>query len=214
MNGARQPRRPAMLDPAVAEEIVGDEDPATRSELAHTTARLIVDGGRRDSGADPDLLDRLITLVDSQGLDTIAELWSRSPAGTLPGALWRLYLLREWVRRDPATVSARYREGLTRAEVAGAVAGVAAPNGPQEVVGVVDQVLSGVYVGDLAVALDRAAAFLRVLATGSALHADYEDSEGDGADFAFEITRRAGGLLNTAEELESAATLHGSGQLD
>lgn len=214
MTERRQPRRPAMLDPAAAEGIQGDEDPATRSELAHTTARAIVDGGRRESGTDPDLLDRLVSLVDSEGLDTIAELWSRSPSSTLPGALWRLYLLREWVRRDPATVAARYREGLTRAEVAGAVAGVAQPNGPEDVVGVVDKVLSGVYVGDLAVALDRAAAFLRVLATGSALHADYAEVEGDGADLAFEITRRAGGLLQTAEELEIAATLHGSNQLD
>ncbi|MGO1510600.1 MAG: hypothetical protein ACTHXO_04340 [Actinomycetaceae bacterium] len=214
MSEQRRPRRPAMLDPAVAESIEGDEDPATRSELAHTTAHALVEGGRRDSGADPDLLERLVTLVDSEGLDTIAELWSHSPATTLPGALWRLYLLREWVRRDPATVSARYREGLARAEVAGAVAGVAAPSGPDDVVGVVDKVLSGVYAGDLAVALDRAAAFLRVLATGSAMHADYEESDGDGTDLAFEITRRAGGLLTTAEELEAAATLHGSGQLD
>ena len=210
----RKHRRPAMLDPAVAEEILGDEDPATRSELAHTTAHAIVDGGRKESGTDPDLLDRLVRLVDAEGLDTIAELWSRSPADTLPGALWRLYLLREWVRRDPVTISARYREGLTRAEVEGVVAGVADPNGAEEVARVVDQVLSGVYAGDLAVALDRAAAFLRVLATGSALHADDADDEGDGADLAFEITRRAGGLLSTAEDLEHAATLHGSGQLD
>ena len=34
----RRFRRPAMLDPAEAELIEGDEDPATRSEVAHTTA--------------------------------------------------------------------------------------------------------------------------------------------------------------------------------
>ncbi|MGO1173855.1 MAG: hypothetical protein ACTMKU_06095, partial [Actinomycetaceae bacterium] len=68
MSEQRRPRRPAMLDPAVAESIEGDEDPATRSELAHTTAHALVEGGRRDSGADPDLLERLVTLVDSEGL--------------------------------------------------------------------------------------------------------------------------------------------------
>ena len=35
-------------------------------------------------------------------------------ADTLPGALWRLYVLREWVRRDPATVADRYRLGVAR----------------------------------------------------------------------------------------------------
>ena len=81
-------------------------------------------------------------------------------------------MLREWVRRDPRTVAERYRLGEQRAEVHGAVAGVAAPPGPHEVAEVVDAVLSGVYAGDLAVALERAAAFCRVLATGAALDAD------------------------------------------
>lgn len=211
MNERRQPRRPAMLDPAQAELIEGDEDPASRSEVAHTTASAIVHGGR--AGAeDPELVRRLVELVDTEGLDEIAALWHRSPHTTLPGTLWRLYLLREWVRRDPATVADRYRLGLERAEVAGAIAGVAEPPGPEDVRALCDRVLSGVFDGDLAVALERAAAFLRVLATGSAMHADWIEEDDD--DLAFTVTRRAGALLTTAEELEEAAVFYRAGKLD
>jgi len=207
----RRFRRPAMLDPAQAEAIEGDEDPAMRSEVAHTSAQALVRGGR-EGAADPELVRRLVQLVDTEGLDAIAALWSRSPHTTLPGTLWRLYLLREWVRRDPTAVSDRYRLGLERAEVAGAVAGVEEPPGPEEVSAVCDKVLSGLFDGDLAVALERAAAFLRVLATGSAMHADWIEEDDD--DLAFRVTRRAGALLSTAEELEDAAGLYRGGRLD
>jgi len=103
---------------------VGDVDPALRSEAAHTTASAVLHRGR--AGAeDPALVARLVALVDEEGLDTIATLWAQSPPDTLPGALWRLYLLREWVRRDPRTVAERFRLGVVRAEVSGVVAGVA-----------------------------------------------------------------------------------------
>lgn len=212
MANYRQPRRPAMLDPARAEQIVGDEDPAMRSEVAHTTARALVEGGRAGGGEDPELVARLVAIADTEGIDAIAELWSRSPHTTLPGALWRLYLLREWVRRDPGAVSERYRDGMGRAEVHDAIAGVASPPGPGEVKTAVDDVLSGVYREDLSVALDRAASFLRVLATGSAVHAEWIDSDDD--ELATQVTRRASALQTTAEELGEAATLYRAGRLD
>ena len=48
------------------------------------------------------------------------------------------------------------------------VAGVADPPGPDELRGMVDQVLRGIAVGDFADVLLRAAAFARVVATGRA----------------------------------------------
>lgn len=207
-----RPRRPAMLDPVEAEQIEGDEDPAKRSEVAHTTAQAIVTRGRAESMGDPELSERLVRLVDAEGLDAIAVLWSRSPASTLPGALWRLYLLREWVRRDPETMAHRYRSGLERAEVHGAIAGVQDQPGPDEVSQVADQILHGLYHGDFGVALDRAASFLRVLATGSAIDANWIARDDD--ELANAITRRGGALLATAEELEEAARLCRQGKLD
>jgi hypothetical protein len=200
-----------MLDPAQADAIVGDVDPALLSEAAHTTASAVVQGGR-EGADDPELVARLVTLVDEEGLDTIAALWSQSPPDTLPGALWRLYLLREWVRRDPRLIADRFRLGVERAEVAGAIAGVAQMPGPDEVLAVADAVLAGVYRGDLAVALERAGSFLRVLATGSAIDAD-GIGVGDEARAAA-VTRRASALLTTAEELEEAGGLWRRGRLD
>lgn len=199
-----------MLDPRDADELPGGADPAMRSDLAHTTAGAIVRGGR--ANVDPELLDRLVNLVDREGLEVVAALWSDRPANTLPGALWRLYALREWVRRDPSIVAERYRLGLHVAQVHDVVAGVAGPPGPAEVIEVLDAVLSGVYAGELDVALERGAAFCRVLATGAALDADYV--EGVDEHVASAITRRASSMVRTAEELEHAAALWRGGRLD
>src|SRR3954463_14014511 len=93
--GAKRPRRPAMLDPAAADELPGGYDPAMRNDAAHTTAAALVHQGR--ANADPEVLEGRVSLVETEGLDVFAALWSDSPADTLPGALWRLYVLREWV---------------------------------------------------------------------------------------------------------------------
>lgn len=204
-------RRPAMLDPRQAEELPGDIDPALRSEIAHTTAAAIVHRGR-SRGGDPALVDRLVRLVETEGLDVVAALWADSPATTLPGTLWRLYVLREWVRRDPRTVADRYRLGLDAAPVHHVVAGVPSPPGPEEVRDVLDQVLSGVWTGDLDVALERGAAFCRVLGTGAAFDADHLDLAPD--DSSARLTRSAGSLVRTAEELEHAAALWRSDALE
>ncbi|HLS04266.1 MAG TPA: hypothetical protein VK030_05840 [Actinomycetales bacterium] len=215
MNEPRKPRRPAMLSPEEAQMIPGGSDPAQRSEAAHMTARAIVHQGRETD--DPQIVARLVRLVEIEGLEVVADMWSDSPAQTLPGALWRLYQLREWVGREPETIARRYRDGLERAEVAGVVAGVGTPPSPQAVRELADSVLSGVYNADLAVALERAGAFCRVLATGVALNADTADASAKG-DFSEDpgryLTRRAGALMTMAEELENAAQLWRAGRLD
>jgi hypothetical protein len=203
-------RRPAMLDPAAADQIPGDIDPALRGEIAHTTAGALVHRGR--ASEDPQVVARLVALVETEGLDVVAGLWADSPAETLPGALWRLYVLREWVRRDPETVADRYRLGRGAAPVEDVVAGVADAPGPAEVRQVADAVLSGVYTGDLAVALERAAAFCLVLATGAAFDADHLDEvDPTGAS---RLTRGAASLARTAQELTHAAALWRGGKLD
>ena len=165
-----------MLTDERAAMLPGAPDPAERNDLAHQTAAAMIHGGR-DRSTDAELQRRLVELVDTEGLDLLAQLWSASPAGTLPGALWRLYLLREWTRRDSRLIAERYRLGAGRTEVAEVVAGVASPPGPQEVREVADAVLHGVFGGELDVALDRAAAFLYVLVAGIALDADTVEGE-------------------------------------
>ena len=58
------------------------------------------------------------------------------------------------------------------------IAGAPVPAIPDELVAVIDTILRGAFTGDFAVALDRAAAFCRVQASGAThLADDYEPSE-------------------------------------
>lgn len=188
----------------------GAPDPADVTEIAHETAAVLVGAGRANE--DPQVTERLVALTDELGLSTVAQLWSARPAVSLPGALWRLYTLREWVRRDPAGASADYTAGIRFAQVSHAVAGSADPYGPQEIRQLVDQILEGVFTGDLSVALDRAAAFCRVVASGRADRAERHDGLDDSA--AHEATRSAARLTDTARDLSKAASAWRAGMLD
>ncbi|MGL4172940.1 MAG: hypothetical protein ACRCTR_02530 [Actinomycetota bacterium] len=195
-----RPRRPAFLTPAACDAVAGGSDPAEVAATAYATASAIVDAGR--DRADPELTARLVRLVDDHGLDTLAALWAEQPARSLPGALWRLYVVREWVHQDPASASSDYAAGRPLAEVAGVIAGVADPPGPQEVQQLADDVLTGVYQGDFGVALERAAAFCRVVAAGRVRNVDDATTENLAAQV---ITRRAAALTDTADDLAAAA---------
>ena len=70
----------------------------------------------------------------------------------------------------------------------------------------------GVFAGDLAVALERAGAFCRVVATGSAFEAASDEGHAD--DRAHRTTLRASQLLRTGEDLERCATLWREDKLD
>lgn len=210
MNDRPHPRRPASLDPAVAEQIAGGVDPEEHTQAAHLTAEAVLRRGRETD--DPATIDRLVRLVETEGLEVVAPLWSDSSPDTLPGALWRLYLLREWIQRSPVEVTERYRLGSARAEVADVVAGVPSPPTPGEVAAIADAVLAGALTSDLDVALDRAAAFYRVVATGTALEADLHDlPHGEDAERA---TYRASNLVRTSEELRRAARHCRAGTLE
>jgi hypothetical protein len=199
-----------MLDPRDAEALPGEVDPALRDEVAHATARALVDRARTTE--DPTVVERLIHLVENEGLDTVAGLWADAAPVSLPGSLWRLYVLREWVRRDMPTVMLRYRLGVEAAPVQEAVAGVPSPPEPGDLQILADAVLSGVFTGDLAVALERAGAFCRILSTGAAFDADSREvADPTGAT---RMTRSASSLLRTAEELEHAGGLWRTGSLE
>jgi hypothetical protein len=173
------------------------------TEVAHETAAVIVKTGR--AAHDPELTSKLVSLADDLGLSTIAELWADRPARTLPGALWRLYVLREWVSRDAVGASADYAAGIRFADVPHVVAGVAEPTGPLELQELTDAILTGVFEGDLAIALERASGFCRVVAAGRAQRAD--DSDARDPQWGSAQTRRAASLLTTADDLEACARL-------
>jgi hypothetical protein len=201
--GSHPPRRPALR--ASWDSIVGDGDPADRSALAHSTAAAVVRLGRSEHG-DADLTARLVGLADEAGLDALADLWRASAPDSLPGTLWALYLLRTWVQVSAEEAARVYAAGRRVAEVSDAVAGVADPPGPAEVACFGDAVLTSVFDGDLAVALERAAAFSRVVAAGRLALADDADDRGDDVE-ATRQTRLASGNARMADRLGQAARL-------
>jgi hypothetical protein len=147
--------------------IEAGDDPALIAEAADRAATIIVRGAR---GADQEEVgERLLHLAETEGIETIAEVWSGAPADSLAGCLWRLFLLRQWVYADPVGVARQFEAGRAHAEVASSVAGVADPPGPDELKTMVDHVLRGIAVSEFADVLFRAAAFARVFATGRAV---------------------------------------------
>jgi hypothetical protein len=148
-------------------DAAGGVVPESRAEIAAATAAVVVQAGREPGGGAPDAArQRFVALADEVGLDTLAALWRDSEPVSLPGALWTLYLLRQWCRTDPEDVTRLWRAGEPLAAADAAVAGVASYADAADIERVADAVLGGVYGGDLAVALERAAAFFRVVATG------------------------------------------------
>lgn len=209
-DGDRRPRRPTMFSPgALDAHGAGGVDPAEVSEIAHESAAVLVGTGRATD--DPDVTRRLVRLVDELGMATVAQLWAAQPPVSLPGALWRLYAIHESVRRDSVGAAIDYDLGRHHADVQHAVAGAAEPPSPDALRELVDSILTGVFDGDLAVALERAAAFCRVTSIGRAHRAD--DHDGYDEPGAGAATRSAAALLGTAHDLERAASAWRAGTL-
>lgn len=193
-------RRPAEL----FDRRFAAEDPAEVSRVAHSTAAALLARARQDP--DGEVVDRLVAFTAQYGIDDIAELWSRSPARSLPGTLWRLYLVQLMIHDDPQTAALLYERGRVEiTSVDPVVAGAPTPAGPDELVQLVDTILRGLFQGDFAVALDRAAAFCRVEASGAThLADDYDRTEPDRA---AALTTRALRLADYATDLTACAAL-------
>ncbi|MBW8751987.1 MAG: hypothetical protein JF565_11260 [Propionibacteriales bacterium] len=203
----RQHHRPVMPGAASFEAIEATDpaaDPAVIAEAADRAAVALVRGARDQ--ADEALVSRVVHLADTEGLETLADLWAGAPAESLAGVLWRLYVLRSWVYADPVTAAREFDRGRGLAPVAEAISGVEEPPGPAEVQALVDAVLGGVVVGDFADTIFRAAAFARVAAAGRT------QSEHAGA-ASYDSDLAAARLLTLAEQLQRAGRLELDGKL-
>lgn len=194
MNEDRTPRRPGYVPPQALESLGEQVDPIAELHAAHESAAVLLHAGRASD--DPAVTERLVALVDEIGLDTLADLWAARPARSLPGVLWRLYVLHQWVEGDPYGAAREYAAGIRFAEPHHVVAGAGDPTGPDEVRRVTDQILRGAFTGDFAVALERAASFCHVVASGRA-----EVTEGARA------ALQAARLATMAEDLTACARL-------
>lgn len=198
MTDVPKPRRPVLRDSAGLDVLAGGTDPVAQLHAAHETAAVLLGVGR--AGSDPEVTKRLMSVVEEVGITTLADLWATRPARSLPGVLYRLYIMREWVIADLGAATREYAAGVHYSEPNHAVAG-ADPTGPDEVRSVIDDILRGVFDGDFAIAMERAAAFARVVSAGR----DFLRTGGE---------QGSGQLMAFADDLAASARLWRSGKLD
>ncbi|WP_426937058.1 hypothetical protein ACQE2J_03205 [Brevibacterium sp. LE-L] len=192
----RRFHRPVPL--ADLDSVSASDDPVARSETSHATAALLL--GDADGHRDEAATRRFVELADDIGFEVIAEMWSSAPAVSAPGALWRLYALRQWINTAPrelsemfATGQRRVTEGIGLDEI---LAGVELPAGVDEVARAIDEILVGAFRGDVVIALLRAAAFVGICAEGT------------------EATETRSRLRQLSQDLADAAFAHRRGGLD
>ena len=203
--------KPAHFGGIEFEAFAGGEDPAAVMRAAHESARTLL--ARAQHSEDPAVLDRLVSYTDEHGIDALAELWARSVPHSLPGALWRIYLVRAMIHQDPAGAAILFQRGTeVLTTIDPVVAGAPSPAGPDEIEALADRILRGLFEGDFAIALDRAAAFCRVAAAGASSIAD--DQEALEPERARELTTRALRLTTIGEELTACARMARDDSLD
>lgn len=213
----------------------GGEDPQHLTRAAHASARTVLERGR--ASTDPSVAKRLVRFTDEFGIDAVAQLWAQAAPVTLPGSLWRIYALRGVIRKNPRLISHYYERGMHSNYAAQVLAGVASPPTADEICTTVDEILAGAYTGDFDIALERFAAFCRVLSLGQddvalglrhgqldLLDGENEETSAQPAPSA-EVRREASArsyrlregarkLLGTAVELETSAAKWRAGTLD
>ena len=182
--------------------IIGSDDAGASHRLAQETSWALLDRVR--SVADHEVVERVVALAAGNGIDDIAELWSDAGSHSLAGQLWRIYLLRRIVESDPPGTAELFRAGLAAAQtIDPVVAGVAEPIAPDSIAALCETILRGVFTGDLAVALERASSYCRVMSLGAAAIADERDAVDD--EHAAELTTRALRYSSFANDLRAGA---------
>lgn len=194
--------RPVLQPSAQFDWRIGFDEPGTTSRLAQETSWALLDRVR--GVADPEIVDRVVGIAAGDGIDDIAELWSTEGEHSLAGVLWRLYLLRRAVAADDTGSADLFRRGLAAAvTIDPVVAGAAEPVTPASIASLCDTILRGAFLGELDIALERAASYCRVMALGSADLADARDPHND--QHAAHLTTRALRYSTMANELHAGA---------
>lgn len=208
---SRDFHKPTQFPNDAFEYFEGAEDPARVSRVAHDTAAALMARVRNDPK--PEVVERLVAFTDVHGIDIVAELWARSNPHSLPGALWRIYLVRLAIRDNPTEVAHVFQRGVDELRgIDAVIAGAPNPAGPDEVTDLADRILRGAFTGDFADALERASAFCRICSAGATSVADdYEATEPERSST---LTTRALRYSTLADELAACARLWRDGSLD
>lgn len=189
-------RRPVFLDhdTFVPSDETGS-DPTDMVAAAHRTAWLIADPDGTPHKTDPAVKQRVRDLATKDGLILLADLWREAAPLTLPGALWRVYVIATWVRSHPAQAAREFEAGENAAPVSHAIAGLQSAANPDQVLEMVNGLLTRLGSVDVAHVLDQVGAFAKVVATGRGALGSNDDVVG------------AIKLLDAGTELHAAAKL-------
>lgn len=216
----REYQRPLLQPTETFDWIIGSDDPGAAHRLAQETSwalldrvRGVVDAEGVRAPADPAVVERVVKLAADHGIDDIAELWADAGPHSLAGQLWRIYLLHRAAEADAEGVAELFRFGRAASvTIDPVVAGVAEPVGPESISALCDTILRGVFTGDLAIALERASSYCRIMSLGAAALADDRDRVDDA--HAAELTTRALRYDTFAVELHAGARRWRDGTLD
>lgn len=147
------------------EDMLWERHPERALELAHDTAQMLVN--RQSPQSPGEVLGRLMEFVDSEGIDTLAELWAPAEPSSLPGALWRLFVMRKLLSSRSDVLADLVDRGLAQLSTIDPVlVGAEEPVSAEGVLEIVDKILEGTFSGRLSSAFERAAALARVVSAG------------------------------------------------
>ena len=208
---SNRPHRPVSMTPWRLEASESEEDaiwrlhPERQFAIAHDSASLLV---RHDSVDRAVLLERLNAFVDEEGLDVLADLWASAEEASLPRALWRLYQLRHAIASAGDRIGPLIDRGVSALNTIDPVVLAAEqPVTPESLVGIMDEILTGTFTGELAHALERSSALASVVGAGL-LEQSERDPEGDHASALQSLA-----WSDVAKELSTAAQKERRGQL-
>ncbi len=215
---SRDYQRPVLQPTASFDWIIGSDEPGAAHRIAQETSWALLNRVRGMAHgdaqvADPEVVERVVRLAAGAGIDDIAELWASAGAHSLAGQLWRIYLLHRIAVNDPEGTAELFRIGrIADPTIHSVVAGVAEPVNPDSIAQLCDTILRGVFTGDLAIALERASSYCRIMSLGAASLADDRDASDD--EHAAQLTTRALRYAGFADELHAGARRWRDGTLD
>lgn len=209
-----KPRRPAMLAPNQTQMIIGANRVDEQVELAHFLADLLlglVSESEKTFITDnlqlrDDAIDNLMEILQQGDIEVVAEIWADSPADSIPGLMWRLYLVYQWYLRDSLMVEWRYQEGLKLLKEA--VRNSLSPS-MKPLIERMSTLWRGSDCDFLATTLEQTAAALKIMAAGVSAER-ITDSRDILAD---KVTIPPVAIWSTAKELEAGLQLLKKGKL-
>lgn len=179
------------------DEAIWRSHPERKAGIARDTALLIL-GRSTDTPLPADMTARVKSFIEEGGLDDVAHLWAESEPVSVPGALFRLYRVRDQIQKQPEDIARLVAIGQDALDtIDPVVAGLRDPITPESVVALIDSVFFGAFDGELAVALTRVGALAKLVARGL-LDVPHDQEE------SFELAKSSLAWGVIADELMSA----------